>query len=759
MTEKAKQKNKLNINKGKISANIFFFIVLSLILAGGIATFLFTKKTAEKEEREKLIHVSEIAQSAINPDRLTNLQGNKEDLETPDYQALVKQMNLMDQALKYFGTRWIYMMKKQNDEWIFSVDPAEEGSEGYTYPGTVYDDAPEELNLVITTNQPIIAGPYTDEWGHFVSSFLPVRDFETGEIRGVLGVDVDVDVWKNRILQKQMPSIIITLSLLSLWTLFFIYQKRKVRHEEEIRSREDRFRSIAETIKDVIFRMDLDYQISYVSPNIEKVLGFTKKEVIGKNFLEFIFEKVSKKSKTDFRKLIENREMDSLEFSVKTKNKKNIQAEVSILPIEKAGEAQEFQGVLADITERRRDEEELKERALKLKESQDAILNILEDVEEEKKHSERLAKDLEKFKLAVENTSNHIVITDADGITLYANHAVEKITGFKVKEILGKKAGNKDLWGGLMEKDIYEKMWKIIKTEKKNFIGEINNRRKNGEDYIALANISPILDDKGEVTFFVGIERDITEEKEVDKAKTEFVSLASHQLRTPLSAINWYTEMLLAGDAGKLNPEQKRFLKEVYTGNQRMVNLVNALLNVSRIELGTLAIDPKPIIFSQIADSVLVELKKQITEKKMEVETKYDKSIPKINADPSIVRIIFQNLLTNAVKYTKEKGKISISLEKDKENILIKIADNGYGIPDYQQDHIFEKMFRADNVREKETEGTGLGLYLVKAIVDDSKGKIWFKSKENKGTNFFITLPLSGMKKKEGSKTLNEEKI
>ena len=398
------------------------------------------------------------------------------------------------------------------------------------------------------------------------------------------------------------------------------------------------------------------------------------------------------------------------------------------------------------------------EKSRDLENQQKATLNILEDVEEEKKKTESLVQDLEKFKLAVENASDHIVITDAEGVVLYANKAVEGITGFSIEEILGKKAGTKEFWGGLMDKSVYQKLWKTIKEDKQVFQGKLNNKRKNGEQYIAMASISPILDKNDEVLFFIGIERDITKEDQIDKAKTEFVSLASHQLRTPLSAINWYAEMLLAGDAGELNDEQRQYLDEVYKGNQRMVDLVNSLLNVSRIELGTLAIEPEPVNFIHLSDSVLNELKSKIKEKKLKIIKNYNQNIPEVSADPKLMRIVFQNLLSNAVKYTPENGKINISVDKDENNILIQVKDSGYGIPKMQQDKIFTKLFRADNVREKDTEGTGLGLYIVKAIIDSAQGKVWFESQEKKGTTFYIDMPIAGMKKKEGSKGLNYTK-
>ncbi len=390
-----------------------------------------------------------------------------------------------------------------------------------------------------------------------------------------------------------------------------------------------------------------------------------------------------------------------------------------------------------------------------LENQQQAMLSILEDVEEEKDKNKKMANDLEKFLLAIENASDHMVITDPDGIVVYANPAVEHITGYKLKEIIGKKAGTLHNWGGLMPQDFYEELWTTLKEKKKSFSGEIQQKRKNGEHYDVIAHLSPVLDDKGEVTFFVGIERDITKEKQIDKAKTEFVSLASHQLRTPLSTINWYTEMLLAGDVGKLNKDQEEYLNLVYDGNQRMVELVNSLLNISRIELGTFAIDPEKVDLKKMAKSVLAELLQQTKEKKLNIKTKFDTKLSDYKTDSKLMRIIFQNLLTNAVKYTPEKGSITITLKKKTKKLLIEVTDTGYGIPKLEQPKIFTKLFRADNVRSKDTEGNGLGLYLVKSVVEEAEGSISFKSTENKGTTFSIILPLSGMKKKEGAKTLS----
>lgn len=407
----------------------------------------------------------------------------------------------------------------------------------------------------------------------------------------------------------------------------------------------------------------------------------------------------------------------------------------------------------------------LQNKVVELEDSKLAIMNVLEDVEEEKSKKEQLANDLLKFKLAVDNTSDMIVITDPQGIVLYGNKSVEKITGYTVEEATGKKAAT--LWKTPMPEVFYKELWSTIKEKKQLFGAQVKNKRKSGEIYDADISVSPVLNAKGEIVFFVGIERDITAAMQVDRAKTEFVSLASHQLRTPLSAINWYTEMLLSGDVGELNVEQKQYLGEIYSGSQRMVDLVNALLNVSRLELGTFAVDPAEVVLPDIVHSVVKELQPQINQRHQTFSETCDPAVPVVQADPKLIRIVIQNLLSNAVKYTPEKGGISITLSNlpkgqslgkrvaVEDSVGIEVKDNGMGIPVSQHGNIFDKLFRADNVKEADTEGTGLGLYIVKAIIEQAKGHVWFDSVEGKGTTFYIILPLTGMKQKIGAKRLD----
>jgi len=301
-------------------------------------------------------------------------------------------------------------------------------------------------------------------------------------------------------------------------------------------------------------------------------------------------------------------------------------------------------------------------------------------------------------------------------------------------------------------------MWATLKEGRPFTSEDLVGKRKDGTTYQAEISLFPIIRN-GKRIFYTAIQQDITKRKEIDQAKTEFVSLASHQLRTPLSAVRWYSEMLLSGGAGNLDDKQDKYLREIYSANKRMIDLVGSLLNVSRIDLGTFAMNPEITDLRKLFDSVVSELQPLISEKKLSIEKEYPDELTAVSVDPQLMRNVFQNLLSNSIKYTPESGRITINFKEEGDFINFAVTDTGYGIPKDQQDKIFTKLFRADNAREHDTDGTGLGLYIVKAIMERSGGKIWFESpvkgmegEDNKGTTFYGIIPTKGTPQVSGVK-------
>ncbi|HCQ30886.1 TPA: hypothetical protein DIU27_00690 [Candidatus Collierbacteria bacterium] len=362
-----------------------------------------------------------------------------------------------------------------------------------------------------------------------------------------------------------------------------------------------------------------------------------------------------------------------------------------------------------------------------------------------------VTKDLRKFKQVVDGVSDHVVITDPEGVITYANRAASMITGYSLEEMIGKRPS---LWGSQMPKDFYDKFWKTIKYDKKPFWGELTNRRKSGELYEAELHVSPILDEKGELLFFVGIERDISRMKAVERMKTEFISLASHQLRTPLSAAKWFGEMLIDGDAGKLTKMQEKYVLKINESNEREIQLVNALLNVSRIESGKIIVSAKPTNLRKLVEVIMGDMKVNITGENKILQYTIDKNVPEVVVDASLIKHVYLNLITNALKYTNEGGKIVVKVYVKGNNVITEVKDNGIGIPKEEQKRIADKFFRGSNALKKETEGSGLGLYLAKTIVESSGGRIWFESIEGKGTTFKFSLPIRAIRHNRISKSV-----
>src|SRR3990172_9199278 len=371
----------------------------------------------------------------------------------------------------------------------------------------------------------------------------------------------------------------------------------------------------------------------------------------------------------------------------------------------------------------------------------------------EKELGERAAKD----EALLSSIGEGIVVTDESGLIDKINPPAEKMVGWKNEEVVGKKwfevAPLVDDKGVPIPAE-KRATQKVLATGQAISNSTYNYIRRDGTIFPVGTTAAPVIIG-GKTVGVIAVFRDITKEKEVDRAKTEFVSLASHQLRTPLSAIRWYAEMLMNGDVGAITDEQKEYVRAMYQSNERMIELVNTLLNISRIESGRIRIDPEPTDLGELVKQVLFDLTPKIKTKNQNLVVSVHQDLPRINIDPRMVRQVYMNLLTNALKYTPEGGDIHVIISRKGEEIITQVADSGCGIPQSQQDRVFEKFFRADNAQKMEADGTGLGLYLANSIVSSSKGKMWFESREGKGTTFWFSLPVAGVEAKKGEVTID----
>lgn len=232
-----------------------------------------------------------------------------------------------------------------------------------------------------------------------------------------------------------------------------------------------------------------------------------------------------------------------------------------------------------------------------------------------------------------------------------------------------------------------------------------------------------------------------TQLMELDKAKDEFISMASHQLRTPLTAIKGYLSMLLEGDAGDIKVGQYDFINEAYSGANRMVGLINDLLNVSRMETGRFFLEPKEVDIERVVEEEVKQLQNSAKAKGLYLKIERKGRVPHIWADETKIRQVVMNFMDNAIYYTNNGG-VTVVLSHDKGNFIYEVHDTGIGVPKAQQEHMFEKFFRADNARTARPDGTGLGIYLAKRVIVDHGGEVIFSTVEGKGSIFGFKFPL-----------------
>lgn len=353
---------------------------------------------------------------------------------------------------------------------------------------------------------------------------------------------------------------------------------------------------------------------------------------------------------------------------------------------------------------------------------------------------EALIAESEKVTLTLNNLIDAVMVLDAQQHVILLNPPAEKLFQEKAKKIFNKKF-QQIPWSRNLKP--------IIDFIIKSFMSGTDHSQaitidNANEKAVYKVNCLAIFDRHNQIRGFLTTLRDMTREKELDKLKSDFLSIAAHQLRTPLSTIKWLFQMLLDGDAGALSDKQKDLLSKGYQRNIEVIEIVNNLLDASEIEEGKLPFHYEHCSLDKILEQVYHLGCDNSKQKNIEfIYNKSDIPLPAMKIDIQKIRVSIQNLVDNAIKYTHPHGKVVLDIKVQKDCVLIIVSDNGIGIPLFDQNKIFTKFYRSHNATLEEPTGSGLGLYIVRNVILGHQGKIWFDSQLNKGTTFYIKLPIS----------------
>lgn len=348
-----------------------------------------------------------------------------------------------------------------------------------------------------------------------------------------------------------------------------------------------------------------------------------------------------------------------------------------------------------------------------------------------------------KSESIIANLTDGLVMLSRDLNIIMVNQRAEHYLRQREENLLGKNINNKALFAKYPRLKYffgYTPPNKTALTKPKKEQVKI----AESDEFFDIYTIS-IIDADRRLLGYIKVIHDVTREKTIDQMKTEFISIASHQLRTPLSGIKWTIELLLNDRLGKATGEQKEALQRMDESNDGLISLVEHLLNVSRIEQGRMKMEITRGNFEGLVLKQIKLLKPKADSKKIKLEFNKSGGEPYLaNFDQEKLSFVVQNLIDNAIKYTNTGGKVIIEITKDQPRgeMRLCVKDSGIGIPRDEASKIFSKFFRASNAKTSATEGTGLGLNIAKNIIEKHCGKIWFVSQEHQGTAFYITLPL-----------------
>ncbi len=349
-----------------------------------------------------------------------------------------------------------------------------------------------------------------------------------------------------------------------------------------------------------------------------------------------------------------------------------------------------------------------------------------------RKREQEVTEERDKVKSVFADLTDGLIYINNKDVIELVNPQAEKYLDIKGKDLIGKniiqiKIDNFPILRQILSVDTSRGQEIVPATQPDNTLLVSSSAIRNeADEYIGMAKVI----------------RDISREKFVDNMKSEFITIAGHQLRTPLSAIKGALNLLKTGDFGPVSDEQKRVLEQCYQYNDRLIFLINDLLEVSSIEEGKFEYQYESVDIEPLILDICRRYEEEAGKKLIGFNLQVVNNLSPVTLDVYKIKLVLGAILSNAISYTPKRGKVKVNVEfKDNTSCQISVSDSGIGIPKGQQKKMFGKFFRADNALRVDTEGNGLDLFVAKNIIDNHNGKIWFESQEGIGTTFYIELP------------------
>ena len=375
--------------------------------------------------------------------------------------------------------------------------------------------------------------------------------------------------------------------------------------------------------------------------------------------------------------------------------------------------------------------------ALRLRHSYGALEGLV------KERTAELQRQYALDRAILQNVDYGVVMVDAEGVIQMMNPAAIRLMGHRRSDMMGHPvAAALTLCEGRdclpLANHPVERCLRSGRSFRSGAGDHLSIARSNGEKLPIVLLVSPLTEGRKKIGA-VAVFQDVSEERRIDEMKSEFITLASHQLRTPMSIVRWYVDLLR--DNKTLDDEQRGYLAEMGTAVDRMVRLLNALLQVARLEGGEIAMDGKDVDLRAAVREIADENSALAKRRGMTVSALLPRGAIRLWTDGALLKVVLQNLIGNAIKYGRDKGAVRIAVKVLPKVVRVTVQDNGIGIPRGEQPKIFQKFFRAQNIKHIDTDGNGLGLYMCKMIIDGLGGRIGFTSAEGKGTTFTIELP------------------